>query len=238
MLKTIILLTGPREQAVLTARLAELNPDLAIVPLMTADDLSAVAPAALADARLIGFATPVIVSRKVLEALGHGAYNFHPGPPAYPGLCPAQMAVYDGATRFGATAHRMVERVDAGPIVAFERFDMPPGSSVSAFEGQAYAALARLFWSLAPALATQSDALDELDELWGPVKLTPHARGDLRYPARHRSAGAGSPHFRVRRQSVWRRADCHAARPQIQARVGSGEVDHREGHHHGDDVFD
>ena len=170
MLKTIILLTGPHEQPVLMARLVELNPDLAIAPLTTADDLAAVGDAVLADARLIGFATPVIVPRKVLQALGHGAYNFHPGPPAYPGLCPAQLAVYEGATSFGATAHRMVERVDAGPIVAFERFSVPAGSSVHDFEGKAYTALARLFWELAPALATCNEPLAELDEPWGQVK--------------------------------------------------------------------
>jgi methionyl-tRNA formyltransferase len=170
MLQTIILLAGTVEQLALIARLSECNRALAIAPVETPEDLAAIGPAVLANARLIGFATPVIVPGAVLRQLGYGAYNFHPGPPSHPGLCPAHYAAYEGATAFGATAHKMAERVDAGPIVAVTHFAVPQGSSVRDIELQSYHALARLFWDLAPLLATREQPLAELAETWGQVK--------------------------------------------------------------------
>jgi methionyl-tRNA formyltransferase len=117
---TIILLTGPVEQSVLGALLRSHNPRLKVHPAQMAADIDALEPALLARARLVAFTTPVIVPPGVLDALGYGAYNFHPGPPEYPGWAPAHFAVYDRAPLFGATAHVMVERVDAGPIVGVE----------------------------------------------------------------------------------------------------------------------
>lgn len=172
MLQTIILLAGTVEQLALITRLSECNRTLAIAPVETAEDLAAIGPTVLANARLIGFATPVIVSGAVLRQLGYGAYNFHPGPPSYPGLCPAHYAAYEGAATFGATAHKMVERVDAGPIVGVTHFAVPAGSGVRDIELQSYHALARLFWDLAPLLTTRQEPLDELAECWGPVKST------------------------------------------------------------------
>ncbi len=98
--------------------------------------------------------TGVIVPTQVLDQLGFGAYNFHPGPPAYPGFAPAQFALHERAAEFGATAHVMAVRVDEGPIVGVELFSIPPGASVASLEGMAYARLSYLFWSLAKPLAT------------------------------------------------------------------------------------
>ncbi|MSO72748.1 MAG: hypothetical protein EXQ84_03955 [Rhodospirillaceae bacterium] len=69
--------------------------------------------------RLISFGSGVIVPAAVLARLSGTAYNFHPGPPAYPGIFPSVFALYDGATRFGVTLHEMKPEVDSGPIVAF-----------------------------------------------------------------------------------------------------------------------
>lgn len=55
--------------------------------------------------------------------------NFHPAPPEYPGRGGASRALYDGAASFGATAHRMVARVDAGAIYAVERFEIRAADS-------------------------------------------------------------------------------------------------------------
>src|ERR1700742_508355 len=117
MFDTIILLTGPVEQAVLAAALLGHNPRLTVHWVAASDALARVDPATLARSRLVGFATPVIVPPHVLDALGFGAYNFHPGPPQYPGWAPAHFALYERATEFGATAHMMAARVDSGPIV-------------------------------------------------------------------------------------------------------------------------
>ena len=52
--------------------------------MLTLEELTAIEPHVLRSARLIAFTSGVIVPRPMLGALGHGAYNFHPGPPDYP----------------------------------------------------------------------------------------------------------------------------------------------------------
>ncbi len=108
-MKTIILLTGvASQQFALTELLKAHNPALSFRCAVTAEDLAAIEPEVLRDARLLAFTTGVIVPESILAALGHGAYNFHPGPPQYPGWAPAHFALYDGARIFGAVAHVMV----------------------------------------------------------------------------------------------------------------------------------
>jgi methionyl-tRNA formyltransferase len=116
--------------------------------------------------------TGVIVPAKVLDQLGYGAYNFHPGPPTYPGWAPAHFALYERAAEFGATAHVMVARIDEGPIVGVEMFSIPPGASVAGLEGMAYARLSYLFWILAKPLATCSESLAQLPLSWSGKKNT------------------------------------------------------------------
>jgi methionyl-tRNA formyltransferase len=108
----------------------------------------------------------------VLDRLGYGAYNFHPGPPSFPGWAPAHFALYARATQFGATAHVMTARVDEGSIVGVEMFSIPPGSSVASLEGMAYARISYLFWTLANAFATSSKPLPVLPLRWSSKKST------------------------------------------------------------------
>jgi methionyl-tRNA formyltransferase len=170
MLDTVILLTGPTEQGPLTLLLRGYNPQLNILPAMTPDDLAALDAATLRRARLVAFSTPVIVPARVLDGLGYGAYNFHPGPPQYPGWAPAHFALYERATEFGATVHVMAERVDAGPIVEAALFPIPSDISVLGLEGLAYAHLARLFWKFAKALVTETEPLPTQPLQWNPKK--------------------------------------------------------------------
>jgi methionyl-tRNA formyltransferase len=166
MFDTIILLTGPVEQAALTTLLRSLNPQLRVRPTETLDDLTALEPVLLARSRLIGFVTPVIVPPDILDALGYGAYNFHPGPPRYPGWAPAHFALYDQATEFGATVHEMAARVDSGTIVDVASFPVPADIGVRELESLAYARLARQFWQLAKTLATQAGPLPACPVHW------------------------------------------------------------------------
>lgn len=166
MFDTIILLTGPAEHSVFTTLLRGHNPALNVVPVFTAADLAAIEPTWLRRARLISFTTDVIVPGAILDQLGHGAYNFHPGPPSYPGWAPAHFALYERAEDFGCTMHRMIERVDAGPIVEVEVFAIPPGTSVSGLEEMAYTRLVQMFWRMARVLATQPTPLIERAIRW------------------------------------------------------------------------
>lgn len=172
MIDSIILLTGVTEAAALTELLREHNAGLTIDAVHTLEELEALGPAVIRRARLIGFVTPVVVPPRILNALGFGAYNFHPGPPHYPGWIPAHFAIYEKASTFGATAHRMAEHVDAGAIIDVELFVIPPGTSVRRLQALAFVEAARLIWRLAPALATQNEPLPALPLQWSGVKST------------------------------------------------------------------
>ncbi len=171
-LDTIILLTSEVEYALLASVLQSHNPQLILRPVVTFADVTALEPQSLRQARLIAFATDVVVTPNVLDQLGYGAYNFHPGPPHFPGWRPAHFAIHHHATEFGATAHVMLERVDAGPIVGVELFRIPTGSTVSSLEELVYAQMARLFCRLGQPLATQSEPLAELPIRWSGKKTT------------------------------------------------------------------
>ncbi|MBI3515762.1 MAG: methionyl-tRNA formyltransferase [Proteobacteria bacterium] len=160
-------LAGPLSEA-----LRRHNPGLLIVCAHTRDDLdNAVATAGPFD-RLIGFCTETIVPAPVLAGLSGPAYNFHPASPDYPGSHPASFALYDGVTRFAATAHEMAPKVDSGPIIDIEWFDVPPTCGVLALEDRAGEAAAHLFWRLAPLLAHCGQPLPRSDRAWGPRKTT------------------------------------------------------------------
>jgi methionyl-tRNA formyltransferase len=172
MFDTIILLSGDVEQSVLPQALRGHNPQLTVIPVRTLAGLDALDTNLLRRARLIAFVTPVIVPADILHRLGYGAFNFHPGPPSYPGWAPAHFALYHRATEFGATAHIMVEQVDAGPIIDVARFPIPADISVFGLEGMAYAHLAQLFWRMAKSLATEVALPPALPIEWGSRKYS------------------------------------------------------------------
>jgi methionyl-tRNA formyltransferase len=177
MFDTIILLSGEAEQGALPNVLLGHNPRLSVIPADSFAELHALGPDVLRRARLIAFATSVIVPQTILTQLGFGAFNFHPGPPAYPGWAPAHFALYHRQTEFGATAHVMIERVDAGPIIGVARFPIPPRISLMGLEGLAYAHLAQLFWRMARQLATDPAPPQTLPDQWGSMK---YSRRDYR----------------------------------------------------------
>jgi methionyl-tRNA formyltransferase len=172
MFDTIILLTDLADEAALSALLRGHNPSLSVRRAGTLADLEAITPRDLARARLIGFLTSVVVPTHILDALGYGAYNFHPGPPNYPGWVPCHFATYDGVRTYGVTAHHLAARVDSGPIVGHAAFDVPPGTGVTKLEEMATKQLARLFWTLGKALATQAAPLHALPLRWSGRKTT------------------------------------------------------------------
>jgi methionyl-tRNA formyltransferase len=172
MFDTIILLSGAAEQFTFRHVLLGHNPLLTVIPVRTIADFAALNSDVLARARLIAFVTPEIVPVSVLTRLGYGAFNFHPGPPSYPGWAPAHFALYDRATEFGATAHVMVEQVDAGPIIDIAVFPIPDDISVLGLEGLAYAHLAQLFWRMAKSLATDAAPPSKLPLKWGSKKYS------------------------------------------------------------------
>jgi methionyl-tRNA formyltransferase len=175
MFDTIILLSGPAEQSAFPPVLLAHNPGLTIRLVPGPADLEALDSNLLSRSRLIAFVTPVIVPATILARLGYGAVNFHPGPPSYPGWAPAHFALYHRETEFGATAHVMTERVDAGPIIDVAHFPVPAGISVLGLEGVAYAHLAQMFWRMAPSLATDPAPPPTLPLQWSSKKYSRRA---------------------------------------------------------------
>lgn len=170
MFDTMIVLAPSDISDLIIADLRRYRPDMRMIPIVCGPDLIALPSEVLANARLIGFTTPVIVPPSVLAALGYGAYNFHPGPPSYPGLAPAQMAIYEGAQIYGATIHVMTEKVDAGPIVAAQFCTIAPGATVVDLEMRALGLLAQLLKTLGPMLVGHPAPLPLAPIIWSPVK--------------------------------------------------------------------
>jgi hypothetical protein len=175
MFDTIILLAGAAEQVAMPPVLRGHNSRLAVISAATAADVAALNSDVLARARLLAFVTPEIVAKSTLARLGYGGFNFHPGPPNYPGWAPSHFALYERAAEFGATVHVMVERVDAGPIIEVALFPVPAGISVLGLEGLAYAHLAKLFWGMAKWLATDPVAPPALPIEWGSKRYSRRA---------------------------------------------------------------
>jgi methionyl-tRNA formyltransferase len=172
MSECLLLLSDAALAGPLSEVLRRHNPGLLIVCVQTASQLDNAAATAAPFDRLVAFCTEVIVPARELARLRGPAYNIHPASPDYPGSYPASFAIYDGAARFGATAHEMAPRVDSGPIVDVEWFDVPPGTGVLALEDKAGEAAARLFWRLAPLLARCAVTLPQSHARWGPRKTT------------------------------------------------------------------
>lgn len=165
----VVLLTGAREAPHLSRYLGSINSGLLVEHAETPRELESFCrPGTL----LIAFLTSVIVPAAILERLGRPAYNFHPGPPTCPGRYPESFAAYRGDERFGATAHVMTRRVDEGPIVGVEWFDVPAGTGQMALADLAYAASVRLFGRLGRSLAQEDAPLPEVPVRWSGRKTT------------------------------------------------------------------
>jgi len=141
----IVLLSGETEGPVLSAILRGHEAGLVVDLVSSLDALADAAQGDLGDVRLVSFCSPVIVPGDILSRLPGPAYNFHPGPPEYPGRYPSVFALYDNAPRFGITVHEMAAKVDAGAIVAAEWFNLPPDCDLPRLEEMAFAVLVQKF---------------------------------------------------------------------------------------------
>ena len=197
----IILLTGVHQGPEFVDELRAHAPNLTVHLVASRQQLDAAFARRVPGRRLLAFTTDLIVPPEQLAACDCGAYNFHPGSPEYPGVHPESFAVWDGATRFGATAHEMLASVDAGPIVAVEWFAIAPDWGRMHVATLAYVALVRMFLQLAPRLAIDDDPLPHAAEAWSGRKrfraeyrrmceITPDLSAQ-EYQRRYRAFGEG-----------------------------------------------
>ena len=73
---------------------------------------------------MISFGSRFYVGAEILNKMGFGAYNFHPGPSNYPGWAPFNFALHDGVDQYGVTVHEMTDTIDAGAIVGEKSFNV------------------------------------------------------------------------------------------------------------------
>ncbi len=167
----IVILSGPQEGPYLEAKLRNYVADCGIHVVQTRDALieytTSGAFAGHTRPRLIAFCTDVIVPATTLSVFTGGAYNFHPGPPDYPGSNAASFAIYDQCSTYGVTAHEMEVTVDSGAIVGFDGFVIPSGIRFMDLEILAYQNLLNLFDRLAAKLIDTERPLHRLDLKWG-----------------------------------------------------------------------
>lgn len=169
-LNRILMLTGDAEAEALGRFLTSENPNLEIIPAPTRDKLDAACATPMPGTRLISFCSSVIVPGSYLETIDCGSYNFHPGPPSYPGRYPSVFALYDEAKTFGVTVHHMVARVDEGPIVAAEWFPIPENCDLETLDTLSFKALVGVFGRLAKPLASDPSPLKVKGIGWSGTK--------------------------------------------------------------------
>jgi len=175
----VLLLCGEVEGPFLAAILRAHQPALQLELVNSAEALSAASQVPMDGTRLVSFCSSVIVPEAILSQLPGPAYNFHPGPPEYPGRYPSVFALYDGAEQFGITVHEMAAKVDAGPIVAANWFTVPKDCTLPQLEELAFAALVEKFRALSFHLATVERRLVRMPYRWGARKTKKADRDTL-----------------------------------------------------------
>lgn len=151
----------------LTTILYMVRPELQVDVLLSTNDLDAWTQNITPATRLVAFCSSVVVPMHILNRLAGPAYNFHPGPPEYPGKHPVAFALYDSATIFGATLHEMGLPVDSGPITGTLQFPVPPGSPYLWLMARTHQAALHLFLQSVVALARSLAPLNRLPASWG-----------------------------------------------------------------------
>ncbi|MBY0512246.1 MAG: hypothetical protein K2P94_19095 [Rhodospirillaceae bacterium] len=199
----LILLTEYGFADVVAAPLRAAAPDLDVRIAATLADLESGLDGA-APVRIVSFGSGVIVPPALLARVGAGAYNFHPGPPAYPGIFPSVFALYDGAGDFGVTLHEMTAEIDAGPIVAVAEFPIAQGWDRLGLDTASFTALMTLLERSAKRLTDLQTPLTHTTHTWSAPRRTRkdfnalcHLPDDVtpeEFARRYRAVGEGPDH--------------------------------------------
>ncbi len=121
---------------------------------------------------LLSFGTGVIVPKHIINLPSITALNIHAASPEYPGRDPHHFAAYYGAKEYGATIHYMTDRVDEGPIVDVETFEVPQGTSAAILLEKANEAAIELMRRFFKTYAAKGAPVPRNDLIWGPHKST------------------------------------------------------------------
>jgi methionyl-tRNA formyltransferase len=125
MVPSIVIMSPPQFHEGIIQILRQHNPQGHFIPVKELVDLALLDEEMLKNSRLISFLNEYIVPPLLLNTFQYGAFNFHPGPPSYPGHAPFSFALYDQMKMHGTTVHEMLTKVDAGRIIATDYFPIP-----------------------------------------------------------------------------------------------------------------
>lgn len=167
MIKHLIILSSDPLVPDLKRVYRSLNPGLCTMTVSNMKELYAIPREVLHKSRLISFLSSVIVPSEILNHLTHGAYNFHPAPPARPGWGASSFALLQKDDYFGTTLHRMIEYVDAGPIVGVDTFLVPKGINIYQLRELVGQSLRRLATNSAQDIMDHEKDLPILPFAWG-----------------------------------------------------------------------
>lgn len=121
---------------------------------------------------LVSFGTSVIVPENILEKFENAAYNIHAASPEYPGRDPHHWAIYDRVVRYGATAHIMTKKVDDGPIVDVEYFDVAKNTRPETLLQRSNEAALKILSRIGPMLLKGETLKPQCSIVWGKKKRT------------------------------------------------------------------
>ena len=162
----IILLTAHFYAEQLGIMLAEYHPQIQVLVIEHPKELLLLPSPVLARSRLISFGSRFYVSGAILDKVGCGSYNFHPGPPSYPGWAPFHFAIYDQAKSYGVTVHEMTAKIDDGAIIAQKSFSVRSHETVQGLMDLTTLNMYILFSELAPHLVKRRMSLPACDLHW------------------------------------------------------------------------
>lgn len=138
-----------------------------VIEIATANDILELEPA---PDIIVSACFSLRLPKAVLDRPRHGCLNVHPSLlPAFRGPSPIFWQLREGPASTGVTVHRMVEAVDAGPVVAAEDRPLEPGTSAAALNRLLAKTGARLL----------ADALRGKD--WSKIDATPQDEAAASY---------------------------------------------------------
>jgi methionyl-tRNA formyltransferase len=119
------------------------------------------------------FRSYFILPSWLISRASQAAINIHPGPPEYRGSGCLNWALYDKVPEYGVTAHFIDEEVDAGRIIAVQRFEVNADDSVSTLLRRTHEYCLNVGFNLAQGIAESGvgylhlHADSAADEKWG-----------------------------------------------------------------------
>jgi hypothetical protein len=169
---TLVLLTANADAPPLLQMFAAYGRDVELRHVVDLAGLRALIPTLGPKARLLSYLSSVIVPADCLEAFALGAYNIHPGSPAYPGVAPEAWAAYEQAGLFGVTLHVMEPVVDSGPVIDADLLPVSGPKDRTAMAHTARQALPMLLLRVAGPLTREAPLVPAKSLTWSGTRRT------------------------------------------------------------------